>query len=307
MSSSENTHHLFSDVNTNNISAPTRILTSRRAIVGGFDIARVLPQQSRRRIGPWCFVDIMGPGVTTRSHGLNVGPHPHIGLQTVTWLIHGSLLHRDSLGSEQSIIPGELNLMSAGRGVSHSEETENFYEGPFFGVQLWIAQPEITRHDAPAFEHHEKLPQFHTSTSTITVLIGEFDGNTSPARRDTNHVGIEVHLKSGLLRLPLDNTFEYGLLALSGEIHVNGQHLAEGQLAFFDVGTESVVLESHQDARILVIGGEPFQENVVMWWNYVARTRDEIKQAHHEWSERMPRFGNVKTSLPTIDTFGPPW
>src|SRR6478609_96005 len=135
------------------------ITEGRLAEVGDFQVQRVLPYRARRTVGSWCFVDQMGPGAVTAEHGLDIGPHPHIGLQTVTWLLHGEVLHRDSLGSEQVIRPGQLNLMTAGRGVSHSEETRGVYDGVLHGVQLWVALPDATRHGAPAFEHHFELPR----------------------------------------------------------------------------------------------------------------------------------------------------
>lgn len=139
--------------------ADLEVLEGRRAEVGGFGVSRVLPRQRRRTVGAWCFVDQVGPGEVTAQRGLDIGPHPHVGLQTVTWLFRGQVLHRDSLGCEQLIRPGQLNLMTAGAGVSHSEETADIYDGELHGVQLWVAQPEETRHGEPAFEHHAELPR----------------------------------------------------------------------------------------------------------------------------------------------------
>src|SRR3954471_22693840 len=135
------------------------IIEGRDAQVGAFGVNRVLPRRARRTVGSWCFVDHMGPGRVTADRGLDIGPHPHAGLQTVTWLLHGEVLHRDSLGSEQVIRPGQLNLMTAGEGVSHSEEARGVYDCPLHGVQLWVAQPDATRHGAAAFEHHFELPR----------------------------------------------------------------------------------------------------------------------------------------------------
>lgn len=282
-------------------------LSPRRAVVGGFDVARVLPQRARRMIGPWCFVDVMGPGVATDSVGLNVGPHPHIGLQTVTWLIDGALLHRDSLGTEQPIQPGQLNLMTAGHGVSHSEETMNFYHGPIFGVQMWLAQPEHTRHTAPAFEHHASLPRITIGTADITVFVGEFHNVASPARTETQHVGVEIILAPGSTILPLNNTYEYGLLVLNDAVRVDDTEIGHGELAYLGTQRDEVTLTSNTTVRMLLLGGERFSEDVLMWWNYVARSRDEISLAHYEWSTKNPRFGTVATDLPRVDTRKPPW
>src|SRR3954470_24091974 len=149
------------------------VLEGRRAEVGGFEVHRVLPRRQRRSVGAWCFVDQMGPGQVTAARGLDIGPHPHIGLQTVTWLLRGAILHRDSLGSEQLIRPGQLNLMTAGHGVSHSEETAGVYTGELHGIQLWVAQPSSTRDGDAAFEHHAELPQQEVDNGVATVIIGE--------------------------------------------------------------------------------------------------------------------------------------
>src|SRR4051812_44710661 len=179
------------------------VLEGRRAEVGGFDVNRVLPRRQRRSVGAWCFVDHMGPGRVTADRGLDIGPHPHAGLQTVTWLLRGEVLHRDSLGSEQVIRPGQLNLMTAGAGVSHSEETRGVYEGGVHGVQLWVAQPEATRSGVPAFEHHAELPQVELANGDATVLVGELSGVMSPSRRDTDHLGADLDLRPGRSSLPL--------------------------------------------------------------------------------------------------------
>ncbi len=160
------------------------VIDSRDETVGRIRVRRALPRTGRRTIGAWCFADHMGPVDVTEEHGLDIGPHPHTGLQTVTWLVAGQVLHRDSLGSEQLIAPGQLNLMTAGRGVAHAEEATGAYRGPLHGIQLWIAQPEATRHGAAAFEHHASLPQAEVGAATATVLVGELGGARSPARHD---------------------------------------------------------------------------------------------------------------------------
>src|SRR6478735_4200762 len=162
------------------------ITEGRLAEVGDFQVQRVLPYRARRTVGSWCFVDQMGPGAVTAEHGLDIGPHPHIGLQTVTWLLHGEVLHRDSLGSEQVIRPGQLNLMTAGHGVAHAEESPRGGPTELHGAQLWVALPESSRHDPPAFEHHAALPSTEPAPGvTVTVLVGSLGGATSRARADT--------------------------------------------------------------------------------------------------------------------------
>src|SRR5690606_19665891 len=162
------------------------VTPSRAAMVDGQSVRRALPRKGRRTVGSWCFADHIGPSVVDGSPGLGIGPHPHIGLQTVTWLLSGEVLHRDSLGSEQLIRPGQLNLMSAGNGVAHSEESPAGAGGELHGIQLWVAQPERTRHGEPAFEHHASLPQVEQDSALVTVLVGEFGGVASQARRDTD-------------------------------------------------------------------------------------------------------------------------
>jgi hypothetical protein len=249
----------------------------------------------------------LGPGQITADRGLDVGPHPHIGLQTVTWLLEGAVLHRDSLGSEQVIRPGQLNLMTAGHGVSHSEETTGVASGALHGVQLWVAQPEPTRHTEPAFEHHPVLPQAEAGDGVATVLVGSYLGVVSPARRDTDHVGVELQLRPGRTTLPLDAAFEHALIALDGAVTVDGRRLDPGHLGYLGVGRAEVALDLDQSIRVLLIGGAPLQEPLLMWWNYVARTRDEVIDAHRDWSSRSARFGTVRSPLARIDVEGPPW
>lgn len=283
------------------------ITTSREAHVGLFTVRRALPRRGRRTVGAWCFVDHIGPARVTEDRGLDVGPHPHIGLQTVTWLLEGEALHRDSLGSEQVLRAGQLNLMTAGRGVSHSEEATGAYAGPLHGVQLWIAQPEQTRHDEPAFEHHASLPEVELSGARATVLVGSLAGATSPARRDTDHVGVDLHLPPGPTSVPLDPAHEHAMVVLDGAVRVDGDVLEPGHLGYLGQGRDGLELGTAETARALLIGGVPFEERVLMWWNYVARNQDEITEAHRDWTDGHERFGTVRSPLDRIDTGGPPW
>ena len=283
------------------------VLEGRAANVGGFDVNRVLPRRERRTVGPWCFVDQMGPGEVSAQRGLDIGPHPHIGLATVTWLMRGEILHRDSLGSEQLIRPGQLNLMTAGAGIAHSEETAGIYEGDLHGVQLWVAQPEATRHGEAAFEHHPELPQLQTDHASVTVLIGELAGVESPARRDTDHIGADLVLGAGRMTLPLNPAFEHALVVSEGVLRVGNATLASGRLGYLGVGRDEVALDVTDNCRALLVGGVPLPEPLLMWWNYVARTRDEITAAHADWMSSADRFGRVASPLDRIVTAGPPW
>jgi hypothetical protein len=282
-------------------------IEGRATEVGGFEVRRVLPRRARRTVGSWCFVDLMGPGEVTDGNGMDIGPHPHIGLQTVTWLLDGAVLHRDSLGSEQVIRPGQLNVMTAGLGVAHAEETTGVHSGRLQGVQLWVAQPSSTRDGEPAFEHHADLPRLDLGRSTATVLVGDFAGASSPARRDTDHVGVELDLRSGQASLPLHTEHEYAVVVLDGAISVGPHRLVTGQLGYLGIGNDEVALDAVDRARVMLLGGVPFPEPLLMWWNYVARTRDEIAAAHADWSSGAARFGPVASPVPRIDTAGPPW
>ena len=283
------------------------VIEGHAAEVGGFEVRRVLPRRARRTVGSWCFADLMGPGQVTETVGMDVGPHPHIGLQTVTWLLEGAVLHRDSLGSEQVIRPGQLNVMTAGHGVSHSEETTGVHAGRLHGVQLWVAQPSSTRDGEADFEHHAELPQVELEHATARVLVGELGEAASPARRDTDHVGVELDLRPGRSVLPWRADHELGLVALDGPVSVGGEPLSVGQLGFLGDGLEEVPLVVEQRTRVMALGGPPFPEPLVMWWNYVARTRDEILAAHDDWSSGSERFGAVASPVPRIDVAGPPW
>jgi redox-sensitive bicupin YhaK (pirin superfamily) len=281
---------------------------SRTARVGALPVRRALPRRSRRTVGAWCFVDHMGPASLTEEEGVDIGPHPHIGLQTVTWLFQGRVLHRDSLGSEQVIAPGQLNLMTAGEGVSHSEERTGRYRGPLHGMQLWVAQPSGTRHGAPAFEHHASLPQLAVGGGTATVLVGELDGTASPARADTEHVGVELDLPAGArATLPLRSAFEYAVVVGAGAVHLAGQVIQPGRLAYLGTGRDELALSAAEACRLLVIGGTPFEEPLVMWWNFVARTHEEVDEAHQAWAAAEGRFGTVASPLARIEVGPPPW
>ena len=287
-------------------SAVMEVSDSRVSQVGTFTVRRALPQRQRRMVGPWCFIDHMGPA-SVDERGLGVAPHPHIGLQTVTWLIAGEALHRDSLGSEQVIAPGQLNLMTAGSGVSHSEEGTGRSLSDLHGVQLWVAQPEQTRNGDAAFEHHAELPRVEFDDATLTVLVGELSGAISPARRDTDHCGADIELRPGRATLPLRPGYEHAVVVLSGRVEMNGVGVEPGRLAYLGAGRDEVTLVAEGLTRALLVGGVPFGEDIVMWWNYVARTRDEILDAHEDWSAAAERFGRVDSALPRVEVSPPPW
>lgn len=276
----------------------------RRAEVGGLPIQRVLPTKGRRTVGAWCFVDLAGPADAHEPDPMEVGPHPHIGLSTVTWLLEGEAMHSDSLGTEQVIRPGQLNLMSAGHGISHAELAA---QPPFRGVQLWVAQPEETRHGDAAFEHHAELPGVEVVDGDGVLLAGTFAGQTSPARCDTPLVGVDLTLTTGRRALELDRTFDHAIVPLDGRLRVGMDVVEEGWLALVPAGIDELPIDVRDDCRVLVLGGEPLGERIQMWWNFVGRDRDEITAAYREWRDRTDRFGDVPSSLERIEAPVPPW
>jgi quercetin 2,3-dioxygenase len=297
------------------------VTPSRTAQVGRLPVRRALPQRQRRTVGAWCFADHTGPVDVDEQHGADIGPHPHIGLQTVTWLVAGELLHRDSLGSEQVIRPGQLNLMTAGHGVVHAEESTGRYRGEMQGVQLWVAQPERTRHGPPAFEHLAELPRAElgagTARVTVTVLTGELAGGgvdlRSPARQDTPGVGLDLELRrdGAFAVVPLDPAFEHALVVVTGAVALPGGTIVEpGHLAYLGLGRQELALGAagEEPARALLLGGVPFEAPVSMWWNFVARTHDEIDAARRAWEAHdESRFGPVASGLDRIPAPPTPW
>jgi redox-sensitive bicupin YhaK (pirin superfamily) len=286
----------------------TEIYASKDADVGGTTVRRALPQRTRRTIGAWCFVDHFGPTApaTTRpaERGIQIGAHPHIGLHTVTWLVEGAAVHTDSLGSEQPLRPGQLNVMTAGRGIAHAEDTPADRHGVMHGAQLWVAQPEATRHGANGFEHHADLPRLAHGTVELTVMVGEHDGQRSPARADTALFGAELRVRSagsaaGASAVPLRTDFEYGIVVLDGQVHVDGDVVTPGQLAYLGSGRDEIAIGG--SATALLLGGEPFPEKLLMWWNFVGRTWDDISAAREAWAAGdTDRFAPVRTRLGTV-------
>jgi redox-sensitive bicupin YhaK (pirin superfamily) len=287
--------------------AAVAVTESRVAEVGSVQVRRALPNRGRRSVGPWCFVDHFGPIDVTRDQGIDIGPHPHIGLQTVTWLISGEVLHRDSLGSEQVIRPGQLNLMTAGLGVAHAEEATGSYSGPLHGVQLWVAQPSGTRSGPASFEHHSHLPVVDLDNCEATILVGRFGGQVSPVRRDTEQLGVGLLLRRGGTTVPLDMDSEYALVVTEGAVAVGKETLRPGHLAYLGTGRDELHVSVLERSRAMMLGGAPFPDRLVMWWNFVARTREEIDAAYRDWADRSPRFGDVVSGLPRVEVEPPAW
>jgi quercetin 2,3-dioxygenase len=273
--------------------AHTELTTARLARVGDIEVRRLLPLRRRRSVGAWCFVDHYGPTSVDGVAGMQVPPHPHIGLQTVTWLIEGNVLHRDSLGSEQMIRPGQLNLMTAGHGIAHSEQSPAEHDPSLHGVQLWLALPDADRQVAPAFEHHTQLPDLGIGGFEVTVFAGSLAGATSPARVFSPVVGAELRATGDVDGvIPLDPGHEHVLFAARGQAAADEIQLSPGGLLYLGTGRDRIKLAGRPGARLLLLGGEPLGEPLLMWWNFVGRSADDIIEAARAWSQGQ-RFGDV--------------
>ena len=256
-------------------------------------VRRLLPNLGRRLVGAWCFVDHYGPDDIATQPGMQVPPHPHIGLQTVSWLLTGEVHHRDSIGNDQLIKPGELGLMTAGRAITHAEQSPVPHPALLHGVQLWVALPDEARNVSPAWAHHPTLPVVRESGTTATVIMGSLAGAASPGQVYSPLIGVDVALDAGAeTLLPLEPEFEHAVLVMSGSADVDGAALAPGAMIYLGCARRDLRLVSDAGARVLLLGGVPFEEQIVMWWNFVARSNDEIVAAREEWV-RGETFGDV--------------
>ncbi|HRE17230.1 MAG TPA: pirin family protein, partial [Rhodocyclaceae bacterium] len=242
----------------------------------GMLVRRALPARQRRMIGAWCFLDHAGPANFAPGQGMQVGAHPHTALQTFSWLIEGEVLHRDSLGSEQVIRPGQVNLMTAGHGIVHTEDSLPEC-GRLHLAQLWIALPPEFADCAPAFEHYPGLPGWQQGAASLTLLAGEYAGRTSPARLYSPLLGLDICCATAAqLALPLRPDFEYGVLPLEGSGMLGGTAFVPGELLYLGMGDAPLVLELAAGSRVLLVGGQPFAEPVLMWWNFVGHSQEAI-------------------------------
>ncbi len=265
-------------------------------------VRRLLPHKVQRTIGAWCFLDHYGPDDIRRTGGMWVPPHPHTGLQTVTWLFEGLGRHLDSLGSDQLIRPGQLNVMTAGHGLCHAEISPEGAPSTLHGVQLWVALPDEHRDSAPPeFTHVDTLPTFTLGGASVTVLVGELAGHRSPAPSYSPLVGAELRLpREAVTEVPLDPGFEYGVLAVDEAVTVDEEAVDRHRLAYLGTGRGSLRLQAGaSDARVLLLGGEPFEEQLVMWWNFIGRSHEEIVEQRESWNgsgvDFVPgRFGRVE-------------
>ncbi len=298
------------------------VLESREVPLGGvraMEVHRFLPQRELPMVGAWCFLDRFGPQVTR----MRVEPHPHIGLQTVTWPFEGDVRHRDSVGSDVVVRRGALNLMTSGAGISHSEYSMGDGEVPLDALQLWVALPESRRHGPALFEQHDQLPTvpleaLNGERGDAVVVLGEFAGVASPASAFTPIVGAEIRVPAGSrVRLPLRADWEHALVAVDGAIRVlvgttparqddtrvdaaastlpdsSAVDLERLQLLYLGILRDEIVVESRSGATLFLLGGEPFEDDIVMWWNFVGRSHEEIVTARDAWESRDARFGHV--------------
>lgn len=261
--------------------------------IRGMTVARTLPNRELPTIGAWCFLDHFGPD----PEPMSVLPHPHIGLQTVTWLFSGEVRHRDSIGSDVVIRPGELDVMTSGAGIAHSEiSPAPATPTPLHGLQLWVALPGTTRSGPAGFEHYVDLPVVTGDGVTATVLLGTFAGATSPATTHSPLVGAQLDLRPGSVTLDLDPAFEHAVLVVDGDVMIDGNAVEPGPLVYLGSGRPSVDLVVRTTARAMLLGGEPWSEPLVMWWNFVGRDHQEIVDARTQWQDRSARFGHVDGS-----------
>lgn len=280
-----------------------QILEPRDVPLGGpraMDVRRTLPQRGRSLIGAWCFADHYGPDDVAVTGGMVVPPHPHTGLQTVSWLFAGEIEHRDSTGAHATVRPGELNLMTAGRGIQHSEVSTPTVRD-LHGVQLWTALPDSARHNAPFFEHYIP-PVTEFPEGCISVFLGSLVGQRSPATTFSPLVGAQIDLVAGAsINLPIERSFEHGVLVDVGRLTVEGVPVPRSHLAYLGPGREAVQLHAKTASRLILIGGEPFGEQIVMWWNFIGRSHEEIVEYRSQWQSEVigggtdaGRFGAVR-------------
>ncbi|AXT85814.1 pirin [Aeromicrobium sp. A1-2] len=267
-------------------------LDAREVPLGGLrgvTVHRTLPHRGLPTVGPWCFVDHFGP----TADPMAVLPHPHTGLQTVTWPLAGEIRHRDSLGSDVVLRPGELNLMTSGRGVSHSEFSVGDLSVPMHGLQLWVALPSSQLSGEAGFEHHPDLPRAEGRNWSATVLMGEVEDAVSPATTYSPMVGAELRIVAGAATIPLRPDFEHAILAVDGEALVAGTEIIHRQMRYLAPGRTEVQIHTPAATTLLLIGGVPFEEDLVMWWNFIGRSHEDIVDARSQWEAASARFGEV--------------
>ncbi len=280
------------------------LIVPRARDLGGFEVRRALPAPKRQMVGPFIFFDQAGPAELLSGQGIDVRPHPHIGLGTVTYLFQGDFHHRDSTGADQIIRPGALNWMVAGRGVSHSERTSaTARSGPnsLSGIQTWLALPEADEEMDPMFEHHgkETLPVIEDRGVSLRLILGNAYGETAPATMFSETFYADVTLEAGA-RLPLpDNHEDRGIYIVDGSISIAGQNFEAAQMMVFRPGDRITIAAGERGARLMVLGGATLSGPRYIWWNFVASSRERIEEAKAEW--RAQNWGKGRFDLPAND------
>jgi redox-sensitive bicupin YhaK (pirin superfamily) len=284
-----------------------QILSPREVPLGGpraMTVRRTLPQRGRSLVGAWCFLDHYGPDDVAGTGGMRVAPHPHTGLQTVSWLFTGEIEHRDSAGHHAMVRPGELNLMTAGRGISHSE-VSTAATTTLHGAQLWVALPDAHRHTDPAFEHYAP-PVVEGDGWRARVFLGSLLGDTSPVRCFTELVGAEILLDAGAeVKVPVDKGHEHAVLVDEGGARLGGQAIDRHELGYVGTGNDSMALHSAEGARLLLLGGRPLGEQIVMWWNFVGRSHEEVVGYRSQWQRLLQDGHDDRFTLPEADPLPP--
>ncbi len=274
------------------------LVTARKVWLGKTTlVARALPDRAIRMIGAWCFLDHYGPEDVSDAPGMQVPAHPHTGLQTVSWLVEGEVEHRDSLGTQAMVTPGTLNIMTAGHGIVHSEISPVDKPPTLHGLQLWVALPDDVRESAPRFDRYTDLPIIERPGVRGQVLIGEIDGVRSPAISFSPLVGADLTLEPGTaVDLVTDPAHEHGVFVVSGEVTTGGVVAATtDQLIYLGTGRGAVtVAAGDAGARVLLLGGEPFAEEIVMWWNFIGRTHEEVAAFREQWEQREDAAGTER-------------
>lgn len=275
-----------------------RRIELRSADLGeGMLVKRALPSRHQRMVGAWCFLDHAGPVNFAPGKGMHVGAHPHTALQTFTWLIDGEVLHKDSLGNELIIRPGQVNLMTAGHGIVHTEDSV-VNGGRLHAAQLWIALPEELADCEPDFVHYPELPVWHSEGIQHTLLAGAYGDLEAPTAVHSAMLGMDLFSEQGgTVNLSLNPDFEYGFLPLTGQVNVQGETYTPDEFAYLEPGLNKLEMTLGTDSRVLLLGGLPFDAPVQMWWNFVGHSKEAIAQAQREWEQGGPRFGDVKDEI----------
>ncbi|RLV51216.1 pirin family protein [Nocardioides mangrovicus] len=263
-------------------------------------VRRTLPSRGRTTIGAWCFADHYGPDAVAETGGMVVPPHPHTGLQTVSWLFTGEIEHRDSAGHRAVVRPGEMNLMTAGRGISHSEISTDGTE-VLHGVQLWLALPDASREIEPGFEHYVP-PVVDGHGWWARVFLGAVLGGRSPVTTYSGLLGAELTLAAGVrLTVPVDPAYEHGVLVDTGNVVLDGEPVAGSRLGYVPPGHNTLQLQALEPTRLVLLGGVPLGERLVMWWNFVGRSHEEIAEYRRAWQALLDDGEPGRFALPDDD------